>query len=44
MKGKSKTKLIAIFFFFMLLVCPTFSYVNAQVGIMKNDPGGFADW
>ena len=43
MKGKSKTKLIAIFFFFMLLVCPTFSYVNAQVGIMKNDPGGFAD-
>lgn len=43
MKGKRKIKLISIFFLFILLVCPTFSHVNAQVGIMKNDPGGFAD-
>lgn len=43
MKMKSKVGLMLICLFFMLLVCPAFSYVNANVGIMKNDPNGFAD-
>lgn len=40
---KRKMSLVSMFVFFMLLVVPTFSYVNANVGIMKNDPGGFSD-
>lgn len=40
---KRKMSLVSMFVFFMLLVVPTFSYVNANIGIMKNDPGGFSD-
>ncbi|MBC3535728.1 hypothetical protein [Megasphaera hominis] len=43
MIGKSKIRLLSIFAFFILLVCPAISYVNANAGTMKNDPGGFAD-
>lgn len=42
-ESKNKIRLTLIFFLFMLLVFPALSYANTKVGIMKNDPGGFAD-